>query len=116
MEKNKNAEFQLYIDILRIVACFSVIMLHTSAQPWYNLPVDSMGFKIANSYDALFRFGVPVFVMISGALFLVPGKKMDVRRLYRHNIFRLVILYIFWSCLYGLMDCRSWQRGKSGKA
>lgn len=80
-------------------------MLHASAQPWYNLPVDGRGFKIANSYDALFRFGVPVFVMISGALFLAPGKEINVRRLYRHNILRLVVLYVFWSCLYGLMDC-----------
>jgi len=109
MERKQNSEYQLYIDILRVIACFSVIMLHASAQPWYSLPVDSGGFKIANSYDALFRFGVPVFVMISGALFLAPGKKSDVKRLYRHNILRLAILYIFWSCLYGLMDCRGFD-------
>lgn len=105
MENQKRSGHQLYIDILRIIACFSVIMLHASAQPWYSLPVEGVGFKIANSYDALFRFGVPVFVMISGALFLAPGKEINVRRLYRHNILRLVVLYVFWSCLYGLMDC-----------
>ena len=111
MEKyrDKGTDYQLYIDILRVMACFSVIMLHTSAQPWYNLPVDSVGFKIANSYDALFRFGVPVFVMISGALFLEPKKEPDIKRLYRHNILRLAVLYVFWSCLYGLMDCRGFD-------
>lgn len=109
MEKDKKSGYQLYIDILRIIACFSVVMLHTSAQAWYSLPVDSLGFKIANSYDALFRFGVPVFVMISGALFLAPGKELDVKKLYRHNILRLVVLYIFWSCMYGMMDCRGFD-------
>ena len=79
MGENRNSGYQLYIDVLRIIACFSVIMLHTSAQAWYSLPVDSGGFKIANSYDALFRFGVPVFVMISGALFLAPEKEPDVK-------------------------------------
>ena len=109
MGENRNSGYQFYIDILRIIACFSVIMLHASAQAWYSLPVDSFGFKVANSYDALFRFGVPVFVMISGALFLAPEKEPDVKKLYRHNILRLAILYIFWSCLYGLMDCRGFD-------
>ena len=95
MGENRNSGYQFYIDILRIIACFSVIMLHASAQAWYSLPVDSFGFKVANSYDALFRFGVPVFVMISGALFLAPEKEPDVKKLYRHNILRLAILYIF---------------------
>lgn len=105
MEKNKHSGHQLYIDILRMIACFSVIMLHASAQVWYSMPVDSVDFKIANSYDALFRFGVPVFVMISGALFLAPGKEVDIKKLYLHHILRLAILYLFWSCLYGLKDC-----------
>lgn len=105
MEKNQRSKYQLYIDILRIIACFSVIMLHASAQVWYSMPVDSIDFKIANSYDALFRFGVPVFVMISGALFLAPDRDVDMKKLYLHHILRLTILYIFWSCLYGLKDC-----------
>lgn len=109
VEKQKKSGYQLYIDILRIVACFSVIMLHASAQPWYSLPVDGIGFKIANSYDALFRFGVPVFVMISGALFLAPDREITIKKLYRHNILRLAVLYVFWSCLYGLMDCRGFD-------
>ena len=94
MEKQKKSGYQLYIDILRIVACFSVIMLHASAQPWYSLPVDGIGFKIANSYDALFRFGVPVFVMISGALFLAPDREITIKKLYWH-IFCGWLFYMF---------------------
>lgn len=115
VEKQKKSGYQLYIDILRIIACFSVIMLHASAQPWYSLPVDGTGFKIANSYDALFRFGVPVFVMISGALFLAPDREITIKKLYRHNILRLAVLYVFWSCLYGLMDCRGFDPAGIGR-
>lgn len=114
MENQKKSGYQLYIDILRIIACFSVIMLHASAQPWYSLSVDGMGFKIANSYDALFRFGVPVFVMISGVLFLAPDREITVKKLYWHNILRLAVLYVFWSCLYGLMDCRGFDQAEIG--
>lgn len=106
MANDKRSDHQLYIDVLRIVACFSVIMLHVSAQTWYDVPVESSTFQISNSYDALFRFGVPVFVMISGALFLAPERKVDIKKLYLHNILRLAVIYVFWSCLYGLWDCR----------
>lgn len=104
---DRKSDYQLYIDILRIIACFSVVMLHVSSQAWYDLPVESVSFKICNSYDALFRFGVPIFVMISGALFLAPEKELNIKKIYCHNIFRLAVLYIFWSCVYGLKDCRS---------
>lgn len=97
-----------YIDFLRILACFSVIMLHSSSQHWYELSVTDFRWMICNAYDALFRFGVPVFVMISGALFLDREREVDLKRLYRKNILRLVTAYWFWSFLYGLWDCREW--------
>lgn len=95
----------LHYDILRIIAAFSVVMLHSSAQFWYDLPVTDTNWLITNSYDALFRFGVPIFIMISGALFLNPHREVNIKRLFCHNILRLVIFYAVWSCLYGLLDC-----------
>lgn len=102
----------LHFDVLRILACFSVIVLHTAAQFWYSLPIDSTDWLIVNSYNAVVRFGVPIFVAISGALFLAPSRKVDMRKLFLHNILRLVILYFVWSALYGLFDCKSydWSR------
>lgn len=104
----------LHYDLLRIFACFSVIMLHSASQFWYELPLDSRNWLVANSYDALFRFGVPVFVMISGALFLPPERKVGIKRLYTHNILRLATAYLFWTCLYGLWDSRTFQWKEAG--
>ncbi len=95
----------IHYDLLRILAAFSVVILHTSAQFWYTLDIHSTEWVITNSYDAVFRFGVPIFVMISGALFLDKDYKLDVKRLYKHNILRMVVVYGVWSCLYGLYDC-----------
>jgi len=92
--------------LLRILAAFSVVLLHSAAQFWYDLDRQSTVWLIANSYDALFRFGVPIFVMLSGAMFLDPDYPMDLKRLYRHNVLRLIILYVVWSCAYGLYDSR----------
>ena len=99
--QNRNIQY----DLLRILAAFSVVMLHSAAQHWYDLPIDSLDWKVVNAYDACFRFGVPIFVMISGAIFLDPLRELDMRRLYRHNILRLVVIYLLWGAVYGLMDC-----------
>ncbi len=106
---SKTEHRQFHYDILRIIAAFSVVMLHGSAQFWYELPVTDADWLITNSYDALFRFGVPIFVMISGALFLNPSGEIKVKRLFTHNILRIVILYGVWSCIYGLYDCRGFD-------
>ncbi len=107
--KNRNegaaSERFVHLDLLRILACFSVVMLHSSAQFWYELPVEEADWLVANSYNAVSRFGVPIFVMLSGALFLSPQKETNLKKLYLHNILRLVVLYIVWCALYGLFDC-----------
>ncbi|MCD8131725.1 MAG: acyltransferase family protein [Lachnospiraceae bacterium] len=97
---------KVYIDLLRIVSAFSVVMLHAAAQYWYTLPTDTESWFVCNGYDAVSRFGVPVFVMISGMLFLSREGETDVGRLYRKNIFRLAVVYFFWSGVYGLINCR----------
>lgn len=96
----------VHYDLLRILAAFSVVMLHSSAQFWYTLDINSREWLIANAYDALSRFGVPVFVMLSGAMFLPKERELSIKRLYTHNIMRVAAVYVFWSALYGLQDSR----------
>ncbi len=114
MQDNSKKNRKLHFDVLRILAAFSIVMLHSAAQHWYTLDIYSTEWMIANSYDAIFRFGVPIFVMISGALFLNPEHNLDIRHLYKHNILRMVILYMLWSCLYGLWDCRTYDFAQAG--
>lgn len=105
MGNQSGKERMVHYDLLRIAAAFSVVMLHSCAQFWYDLDIHSIEWRIADAYDALFRFGVPIFVMLSGALFLPETYVLDIKKLYSHNILRLAAAYIFWSCMYGLLDC-----------
>lgn len=99
---------KVHIDLLRIFACFSVVMLHSASQYWYDLEVGSFEWLVCNSYDAAFRFGVAIFVMISGMLFLGREGEVELKKLYKNNILRLITAYWVWSALYGLWDCREW--------
>ena len=89
-----------YLDYLRVSATFAVMSLHIAADNWLNAGVRSFEWQVFNFYDSLVRFGVPVFVMISGALFLNPDKYIPVKKLYTKYIFRIAAAFVFWSFLY----------------
>ena len=91
----------VYFDYLRVLALFSVVVLHIAAQNWYAAPLFSAAWHTFNIYDSCVRFGVPVFVMISGALFL--DRDISIKKLYSKNISRLATAFIFWSAVYALV-------------
>ena len=60
----------IYFDYLRVLATMAVIFLHVAAQNWYNTDINTLNWHVFNIYDSIVRWGVPIFIMISGALFL----------------------------------------------
>lgn len=94
-----------YLDLLRILATFAVVVLHVSAQGWYDTDVRSFAWQSLNFWNALSRWGVPVFVMISGALFL--DRDIPVKKLLSKYVLRMATAYVFWSAVYaGDSVCR----------
>ena len=99
MNNNRTIQF----DVLKIIAAFAVVWLHTSAQN-FDECYPSFEWDIRNFYDSLVRWSVPIFIMVSGALFLNQNKQIKIRTLYSKNIIRLVLVFLFWSfvyCAYG---------------
>ena len=87
-----------YFDYLRIIAVISVISLHIVAPSWANTDVNVFDWQILSFYDSIARWGVPIFVMISGALLL--GKDTSIKKLYGRKILRIVVSFFFWSTVY----------------
>ena len=99
----KNFHRTIQFDVMKIIATFAVVWLHVAAQR-FNECYPSMEWDIRNIYDSMVRWAVPIFVMVSGALFLNPKKEIGIKRLYSKNISRLVLIFFFWSivyCVYG---------------
>ncbi|MCI8846867.1 MAG: acyltransferase family protein [Lachnospiraceae bacterium] len=84
-------------DILRVVACFSIILLHVSASYWSVVDVRGGEFLVMTVYNSLTRFAVPVFFMLSG-LFLVAPERENVA--IGKRVLRLVMLFYVWSAFY----------------
>lgn len=96
MGKERNQAF----DILRIIACFSVVMLHVSSRYIMSIGVETLDFRSSNAYNSLSQVGVPIFVMISGALFLDSNYKTSIKKIWLHNILRIVICFFIWGFAY----------------
>ncbi len=109
MENNKTVNNilsrNISYDLLRIISALSVVILHVSGLYIQKYPVGSIDFRVANFYDSISRFGIPIFVMISGAIFLSEGKKVSIKKLWTRNILRLFIVYIVWAFAYYAYQC-----------
>ena len=103
MELTNQPNRTLYFDILRILATFAVIFVHSACSLW---DMDNFNFdwNMRNVYDSAGRWCVPIFVMISGALFLNPEKHISIKKLYSTNIVRIITAFLFWSTIYVAYD------------
>lgn len=94
---------EYYLDVIRIVAMICVVMVHVDAMSWYQAPYTWYPWFILNIFDSIGRVSVPLFVMISGYLFLDPKRTITVRKIYTKSIPRILCAFFFWSFLYALI-------------
>ena len=91
------------LDRLRAVAALAVVMLHVAGYHWTDMS-QLARWDAFNLYDSLVRWCVPVFVMLSGVLFLDPAREYPLRELWSRKIARLALVFLFWSLVYALYD------------
>lgn len=89
----------LDLDLLRVAAAVAVVWLHVSAQHFID-GYPSAQWTLRLCYQSLVRWCVPVFLMISGALFLDAERKLSMRHLYGRNVLRIVVAFLVWSYVY----------------
>ena len=93
------------VDLVRAVAIAMVVLVHASFFP-YSIPgaVSSMvmvNWFTSDVYGAIGYLGVPIFVMLSGALLLNPAKADEPMGVFFKKRFnRIGLPLIFWTILY----------------
>ena len=93
-----------YFDQLRAFAILAVVILHVSGQNFRNIDIHSGDWFAMNIWESMSRWGVPVFAMISGALFL--NREISLKMIYGRYVLRMGAAYIVWSTFYALMKSR----------
>ena len=104
--KTTEKQKYVFIEVLRIAACFLVIVNHTNSdifmykQPWPN------GIWLASlTYFFISKMAVPIFVMISGYTML---DKEDSYKKSAMRVLRSVAVLLLFSLIYYLQQ---WQNG-----
>ncbi|SHI18515.1 Surface polysaccharide O-acyltransferase, integral membrane enzyme [Butyrivibrio fibrisolvens DSM 3071] len=88
------------INLLRIIACFAVIILHTSAEHLFDVKYGTFDSLILNLGHGITRFAVTCFFLISGSLYLDKSYKIKDKRKYFMKIVHFISLYFFYAIFY----------------
>ncbi|SEP54856.1 acyltransferase [Flavobacterium urocaniciphilum] len=104
MIKSKNDSRNNYgISLLRVLATLSVIFIHVSAPIVVEFgKISNFNWNVANFYDSISRYAVPVFFMISGSLLL--GKEFEIKDFLKKRLGKIIPPFLFWSLLYCLTN------------
>lgn len=102
----KPSEKILYLEVIRIIAIFSVILLHCNSQFFTNANMfESKTWWLTNLINAISRFGVPLFFMISGYLLLSSKTADHIELFYRKRFLKILPPFLIWSFIYYYNNC-----------
>jgi len=101
----KKQERIYWLDCLRVVACYCIIIVQCSnvlLKPSINYK--NFNGKVLIAYCSFLRPFILIFMMISGTLFLNPRKNITLKNIMNKYVPRILKLYIFWTLFYGIID------------
>ena len=94
----------VYFDVLKVTTCFMVIMIHVISRNWYVLDLKSNEFTFLTILDSFCRCAVPIYLMISGAIFLNEDKNIKIKDMFRKYILNIFLIYLFWNMTYSILN------------
>lgn len=101
-ENIKKRERILWMDVLNIIACISVVLLHCSNGPVHEFNGEiSLPYYIGMFSHSFALWGVPIFMMLSGANLL--GYSGSWKKFYIRRFERTVIPFCLWSIFYYIL-------------
>ena len=96
---DKNQKF-CYISIAKILAVYSVVILHTNHKFWnFNFETYKTYWISANLIETIFYFAVPFFALCIGATLLDFNEKYGIITYYKKRIIKLIIPLLSWNII-----------------
>jgi len=103
---DKAIEPNYSIDVIRCIAITLVIIVHCSGFPYEFLnaqttSLDILGWFSTDFYATIGLLGVPLFVMLTGALLLNPNREDEpLKVFYKKRLDRIGLPFVFWTIIY----------------
>ena len=92
------------LSLMRCIACIGIVVLHTvfAASQYFADSITPTQNMFSRMVDNNMMWAVPVFLMVTGALQLDPGKELPLKKLFGRYLLRILIALI--AC------CIIWKR------
>lgn len=104
--QKQNRERQMFLDILRVMATCAVVLLHTVTGVMDR--VDMAGYPMEKTVFLvlmdLVTWCVPIFVMISGYLFLQPDRELSWQKMFVKYCKRILLALFVFGVPYALLE------------
>ena len=95
------------VDLIRTIAILGVLLLHAANDLTIQQLNDLEIFRwvTVDIYQSIGRVGVPLFIMLSGALLLAPKKENEsMRDFFKKRWVRVGLPFVFWAAIYFLWE------------
>ena len=103
----KERGFFVPVDLIRTVAIVGVILLHAAndltvqKMDWFEI----IRWNTVDFYQSIGRLGVPLFLLLTGALLLQPSKLTEpLGVFFKKRLARIGLPFIFWGAIYFAWD------------
>jgi surface polysaccharide O-acyltransferase-like enzyme len=108
----KIKDYDVSVDIIRILAAFLVILGHTTDRfVLYTYLKNSVAGNTIYYLNTLSHVAVPLFVLLSGYLLLRKEKIKNVMSFYKRRFSRILLPFIFWVTIYAGVDI-NWDKSR----
>lgn len=95
------------IDLIRIFSIIGIVTIHVSTYIFEKyLEAPHIAWNVSLFLSFFFRFGTPLFVMVSGYLLLNSKKASNAKEFYKQRASKIIIPLIFWNIFYFLLRCQ----------
>lgn len=99
---------EMWIDMLKVISAFMIILIHSSGNIYTKaFTQDEVLWYKMLWINAIPRFAVPCFLMITGVLTL--GKEYDYGKVLYQKVFRIMFPLLVWSSVYVMARKVLWQ-------
>ncbi len=103
----KENKLAIPVDLIRTIAIIGVILLHAGNDLTHTTVMgvnEIYRWWTVDIYQSAGRLGVPLFVMLSGALLLHPSKNEDLGVFFKKRFARIGLPFLFWGAAYFVWD------------
>jgi len=107
LKKTISDKHLYWADVARIITILAIILSHSAEydlEPKIKNNAHNDQWMMIYWYNCISRFGIPMFVLLSGTFILDPSKDFSFKKLFKINILHLVTIFAFWSTVNALLN------------